>query len=247
MDTSKFDQNMQEARDEQIKLNGSTAGVYRIWCKTNGRSYIGSSLTSCEGRIKSHFASLRSMSHASAQMNKDFKDFGRDNFAYEILMEFKPSDKMQDVLNAEAEFCEKFESFFADSGYNKSKVAIPAEGARRTGRPKGPDKVVFKRNVEPQLVAQLDALIKGDSKPKEAYEIRDEVKVSSTEVEGFKSQIKALLEDNDRLAKELATVEHRLQRVARLTDNEKLILWIRKYDELKKAYDLRVGGSEFSQ
>ncbi len=123
----------------------------------------------------------------------------------------------------------------------------------KVGRPKGPDKVVFKRNVIPELVPLLDQIAKSDSVKElqkaspEARIIIDRSHQSAVLEEELKDQIKALLEDNDRLSKELATVEHRLQRVARLTDNEKLILWIRKYDDLKKAYDLRVGGSEFSQ
>lgn len=117
----------------------------------------------------------------------------------------------------------------------------------RVGRPKGPDKVVFKRNVEPQLVAQLDALIKGDSKPKEAYEIKDVSKEGSNEVEDLKRQLNALLEDNEKLTTLVANQEAKIQKVARLTDNEKLILWIRKYDELKQVYDKRFGASEHSQ
>ncbi len=106
----------------------------------------------------------------------------------------------------------------------------------RVGRPKGPDKVVFKRNVDPALVASLDALIKGDSKPKEAYEIRDEVKVSSPELNVSKDQIKALLEDVESKEQIIKSLEEKIQRIARLTDSEKLILWIRKYDELAAAF-----------
>lgn len=106
----------------------------------------------------------------------------------------------------------------------------------RVGRPKGPDKVVFKRNVEPQMVAQLDALIKGDSKPKEAYVIGDEVKVSSPESNVLKDQIKALLEDIESKDQIIKSLEEKIQKVARLTNDEKLILWIRKYDGLAAAF-----------
>lgn len=117
----------------------------------------------------------------------------------------------------------------------------------RVGRPKGPDKVVFKRNVEPQLVAQLDALINGDPKAKEEY-VEARAREDTHKVPNdLKDQIKALLDDNEKLSAIIQGLETKVQRVARLTDNEKLILWIRKYDELKKAYDLKVGGSDHSQ
>lgn len=106
----------------------------------------------------------------------------------------------------------------------------------RVGRPKGPDKVVYKRNVDPALVTQLDAIVKGISKPPEAYEIKDPVEDSSSESKELKSQIKALLEDVERLTALTVNQESKIQRIARLTDNEKLILWIRKYEDLEKAF-----------
>ncbi len=121
----------------------------------------------------------------------------------------------------------------------------------KVGRPKGPDKVVYKRNVGPEMVKRLDEFLKrstsDDPEPVKSGIRPYHEPMPDEEKDELKRQIKALLEDNDRLTKEVATIEHRLSRVARLTDNEKLILWIRKYDDLKKAYDLRVGGSEFSQ
>lgn len=126
----------------------------------------------------------------------------------------------------------------------------------RVGRPKGPEKVVYKRNVEPAVAKQLDEWLAynqlhkgrdGDSKPKEAYIIGKEGKETPNEVEELKKQLMALLEDNEKLTTLVSNQEAKIQRVARLTDNEKLILWIRKYDELKKVYDARFGGSEFSQ
>jgi hypothetical protein len=121
----------------------------------------------------------------------------------------------------------------------------------KVGRPKGPEKVVYKRNVEPAMVKELDEIIKGAADPAKrtftAPPAEVVVEARDLQINELKGQVKALLEDNDRLSKEVATVEHRLSRVARLTDNEKLILWIRKYDELKKVYDTRFGASEHSQ
>lgn len=120
--------------------------------------------------------------------------------------------------------------------------------SRPVGRPKGPEKVLYRKRVTKEELKKMEeafdkvvpASVVADHAPKVVEELVNETNE-------LKSQIKALLEDNDKLVNEAKALEGRLQRVARLTDSEKLILWIRKYDELKKAYDLRVGGSEFSQ
>lgn len=106
----------------------------------------------------------------------------------------------------------------------------------RVGRPKGPDKVVFKRNVEPAMVAQLDALIKGQSEAKEAYMEAKASEDPSKVPNAVKDQIKALLEDIESKEQIIKSLEEKVQKVARLTDNEKLILWIRKYDQLEAAF-----------
>lgn len=122
------------------------------------------------------------------------------------------------------------------------------------GRPKGPEKVVYKRRVPDGLVEKLDDVLRSSGLAAPVYRVPSEdgseVKVSEAErveVEDLKRQLKIVLDDNERLTNDLTATEARLQRVARLTDSEKLILWIRKYDELKKVYDLRVGGTEHSQ
>lgn len=49
--------------------------------------------------------------------------------------------------------------------------------------------------------------------------------------------ILTLLNDIERLEGEKKALEEKVQKVARLTDSEKLILFIRKYDQLKAQYD----------
>lgn len=53
------------------------------------------------------------------------------------------------------------------------------------------------------------------------------------ELDELKAFNKALMADNDKLSKEILAQEAKIQRVARLTDNEKLSLFIRKYDSIK--------------
>lgn len=106
----------------------------------------------------------------------------------------------------------------------------------RVGRPKGPDKVVFKRNVEPALVSQLDALIKGDPKAKEEYLEARAGEATHKVPNDVKDQIKALLEDIESKDQIIKSLEEKIQKIARLTNDEKLILWIRKYDGLAAAF-----------
>ena len=49
------------------------------------------------------------------------------------------------------------------------------------------------------------------------------------------TQIEALLDDVERLTKEVEDFRGRLERCSRATDDEKCKWWIRKYDELKAA------------
>ena len=48
-------------------------------------------------------------------------------------------------------------------------------------------------------------------------------------------QIKALLDDVERLTREVEDLRGRLERCSRATDDEKCRWWIRKYDELKAS------------
>lgn len=84
---------------------------------------------------------------------------------------------------------------------------------------------------------------KGDSKPKEAFVLADEGKDSPKEINELKAaleergcQIRALLEDIESKDQIVKNQEEKIQKIARLTDNEKLILWIRKYDQLEAAF-----------
>lgn len=59
------------------------------------------------------------------------------------------------------------------------------------------------------------------------------VKADTTVYDPSKDQIKALLDDIDRLEKEKLEIEARLERCSRASDDEKTLRWIQKYDELK--------------
>lgn len=250
--------------------------IYFIECVKAERTYVGSTSCSASNRISNHKFHLRRGSHCNKAMQADWNKYGEDAFSFRVC---KGSD-LDEILKKEADVI----AHLGTIAYNEVKPpkSLPADICNKyarfsSKRPKGPEKLVFKRSVTEEQFKRLEEILlmdtssfdkkmeeyrkiaktgapfpyeapkAPDSKPKEAYIIGDEGKETPNEVEELKKQLMALLEDNEKLTTLVSNQEAKIQRVARLTDNEKLILWIRKYDELKKVYDVRFGGSEFSQ
>lgn len=66
------------------------AGIYRITCTVNGKSYIGSSVNMLE-RWREHIAHLRAGAHHSIYLQRCFNKYGEDSIKFEplaILEEF---------------------------------------------------------------------------------------------------------------------------------------------------------------
>jgi len=61
------------------------------------------------------------------------------------------------------------------------------------------------------------------------------------------SQVAALLADVERLTEENATLQRRLERCARMTDDEKCKRWMQKYEDLYAEFQRRIGSAEFAQ
>lgn len=98
----------------------------------------------------------------------------------------------------------------------------------KPGRPKGPDKVLFRARVLPETAKILHGIVY-DGAP---YNVAEKVVPEPPAPIQPSGDIKALLEDIESLTRKVAGLEEKIQRVARLTDNEKLLLWIKKYDTL---------------
>lgn len=60
------------------------AGIYKISCLKNGKSYIGSSIDLLT-RLREHVAQLRNGNHHSTYMQRCFNKYGEDNFKVEVL------------------------------------------------------------------------------------------------------------------------------------------------------------------
>ena len=102
-----------------------TCGIYRIYHKTTGKSYIGQSVN-VEGRLVYHFRGLAKGNHHCAYLQRSFDKYGADAFETQIL----------EVCNPE-ELTER-EQFWMDTAhymygiYNTAAVAGSARGVKHS-------------------------------------------------------------------------------------------------------------------
>jgi hypothetical protein len=104
------------------KDNPPPAGVFRITNDANGKIFLGKGMN-VRGILNSQQAKLQAGFHPSRELQLDFKQFGADNFVFEIVDELDSTDKspqeMQDDLAALEElWLEKLQPY-GERGYNK--------------------------------------------------------------------------------------------------------------------------------
>ena len=63
-----------------------TSGIYRIYCKSEDKSYIGKSIN-IEERWKNHLNGLKKGKHHNKKLQKVFNKYGKDDFEFSILKE----------------------------------------------------------------------------------------------------------------------------------------------------------------
>lgn len=99
-----------------------TMGIYRLYNKVTGRSYVGKS-KNIEARIKAHFREMKKgWSETHKRMWQDFDAHGPDSFAYEILEECSV-DQLDD---REGYWAYKFDVFNPEKGYNTDRWHMPS-------------------------------------------------------------------------------------------------------------------------
>jgi group I intron endonuclease len=96
-------------------------GVFQIRNKVNDKIYVESSgdLVAIWNR---HKFELKMGSHPNVDLQKDWNDFGEENFVYEILSEIKQDDAKtvdyhKEIMQLEKMFIEDLQPF-GDKGYN---------------------------------------------------------------------------------------------------------------------------------
>lgn len=114
----------QKELKEEYKQKKSKSGVFQIKNTSNQKIYIESSnnLDSIWNRLKFE---LNFGSHRNTQLQSDWKQFGEENFIFEVLAEIKPKDGEAIDVNKQAKILESMylEELkpFNEKGYNIQK------------------------------------------------------------------------------------------------------------------------------
>ena len=105
----------------EYKERVKPAGIFQVKNTVNGKVMLGSSLN-LEGPLNRHSFMLKIGSHTNKALQKDWDEFGPDNFVFEILEEVKvqdnPNFNLKDELTLlEQIWLEKLQPF-GERGYN---------------------------------------------------------------------------------------------------------------------------------
>lgn len=89
----------------EYKERVKPSGIYQVKNNANGRIFLGSSLN-LEGPLNRHRFMLGIGSHTNKELQKEWEEFGPDNFAFEILEEVKVQDSPNFNLDDELKLLE---------------------------------------------------------------------------------------------------------------------------------------------
>ena len=106
-------------------LNGRPMGVFLIRNMVNEKVFVGVGLD-LSGIINGHKFQLKMGVHRNRQLQRDWNEFGGENFAFEILDQLEPradsgDDGRKDLVFLEELWLEKLQPF-GSRGYNKQKL-----------------------------------------------------------------------------------------------------------------------------
>ncbi len=113
-----------KALKKQYKETLQSMGVFKIQNKVNGKILIVSS-NNITGRINREKFQLDMSSHQNTDLQKDYKEFGKDSFVFEIVDQLKPKEDpaynyTDDLAVLEAMWLDKLQPY-GDKGYNEKK------------------------------------------------------------------------------------------------------------------------------
>lgn len=107
----------------EYKERQKPAGVFQIKNTETGKVFLGSSLN-LEGSLNKHEFVLKNGRHRNKALQADWRDYGPDNFVFEILEEVAVKDDPNFNLNDELTLLEQIwlEELqpFGERGYNVS-------------------------------------------------------------------------------------------------------------------------------
>ena len=107
--------------NREYKERVKPSGVFQVKNIVNGKVFLGSSLN-LEGSLNKHKFMLKIGSHTNKALQKDWNEFGADQFVFEILevvkVEDSPNFNLKDELTLlEQIWLEKLQPF-GERGYN---------------------------------------------------------------------------------------------------------------------------------
>lgn len=108
----------------QYKETLPPMGVYKIVNLANGMIFVGSG-KNLHGKRNSYRFQLDSGTHYNTALQRDYNQFGCDNFTFEIIDYLEPKegpgyDYTDDLAALEEMWLEKLQPY-GDKGYNKKK------------------------------------------------------------------------------------------------------------------------------
>ncbi len=109
---------------KQYKETLQPMGVFKIQNKVNGKILLISS-NNMPGRINREKFQLDMGSNQNTGLQQDYKEFGKDNFAFEIVDQLKPKEDpaynyTDDLAVLESMWLDKLQPY-GDKGYNELK------------------------------------------------------------------------------------------------------------------------------
>jgi len=107
----------------QYKQNQPRMGVYQIKNLSNGKIFIGRGMN-VQGKLNSAKFQLEQGSHPNSEMQNDFKQYGAENFSFEVIDYLDPKkddinfDYADDLKLLEQMWLEKLQPY-GEKGYKK--------------------------------------------------------------------------------------------------------------------------------
>jgi group I intron endonuclease len=94
------------------------SGIYQITCLSNGKIYIGSSV-SIEKRWNEHRSDLRRNKHHSQYLQRTWNKYGEESFAFEFIEEVEA----ELLLEREQHYLDTLRPWERDIGFNSCRIA----------------------------------------------------------------------------------------------------------------------------
>ena len=99
--------------------------IYRIFCKANNKSYVGSSDRTCRRRRNEHWCRLRQGKHHSFHLQRAWNKYGEQSFIYEVLEE-----GVEDLDGREAYWTKELQASSREHGFNLKEVKRISDDTR---------------------------------------------------------------------------------------------------------------------